>query len=767
MPLPIARRSRPALIRGLVVATVLFVVFVLAGAVALIAGERERSLANDAQQLRNLALVLSQETDRAFFALETVQSGIAEQVTSEGATTPAEFAARLNGYKTFEMLRDRAAGLPYVDAVTLIGNTGQLINFSRYWPIPTVNVADRDYFQALASDPSLRRFVGSPVHNRGSGTWNLYLARAVPNADGALIGLVLGAVRLAYVSDFYNSIDDGDSGVISLVRNDGVLLVSAPDTGGEIGRSYAGPALTTLLTGAPGVTLEQQVSPFDGVPRLLASRRLEHYPISVVVSDSMAAINRHWYRGAAVIGIAAVLTSLIGILCAVLFGRQMRIQRRYADRADWIARHDSLTGLPNRLQFHERAVALLGRDGDGDGDSRMPILLLIDLDYFKAVNDTLGHPIGDMLLQAIAKDLQALAGGERLVARLGGDEFAVLDRVDNWPDDAVRLGDRIIEMVSRTYVLGGNQVSANASIGIASGDLASGHVDQLLSHADLALYQAKGNGRGTSRLFEPNLAARAEARRMLEVDLRQAIKDQIFTLHFQPFYDAASGALRGFEALSRWAHPQRGVVPPGEFIPVAEETGLILPLGDWVIGHACEIAVGWPSELRVAINVSARQFSKVGLVDTVRATLARTGLAASRLELEITETVLLGEPQGVRQVLNELRALGVSIALDDFGTGYSSLGYLRHFPVERLKIDKGFVADIADDPKVAQIVQAMIALGHSLGMPITAEGVETEAQRVELCAAGCDELQGYFFSRPVPADMIPRLLRREAASLSL
>ena len=429
-------------------------------------------------------------------------------------------------------------------------------------------------------------------------------------------------------------------------------------------------------------------------------------------------------------------------------------QRRAESQIAFMARHDALTKLPNRSLLAERIEQAIAQAGRGPGFA----VFCLDLDNFKQINDTLGHQAGDELLCTVADRLRACVREVDTVARLGGDEFAVIQSSLRNSEDAERLARRIVECVGAPYELNGHRAVIGCSVGIslAPGD---GTTDEkLLKNADVALYRAKSDGKGTWRFFEPAMDAELQRRRALELDLREAMERDEFELFYQPLYDLRLDRISGFEALLRWRHPTRGLVGPDQFIPIAEEIGLIIPLGEWVLGRACEQAATWPNELKIAVNVSAAQFRGDDLIDVVANALAASGLPAHRLELEITESVLLANSAETLATLHKMRALGLRIALDDFGTGYSSLSYLRSFPFDKLKIDKSFVWDGTADHGSKLIVRAIISLGKSLGMRTIAEGVETIEQLSLMRAEGCNEAQGFFFSRPVPATDIAATL---------
>jgi diguanylate cyclase (GGDEF)-like protein/PAS domain S-box-containing protein len=420
-----------------------------------------------------------------------------------------------------------------------------------------------------------------------------------------------------------------------------------------------------------------------------------------------------------------------------------------------MAHHDSLTGLPNRAKFREELDQALRHARPNDHIS----VLCLDLDRFKEVNDSLGHPVGDELLKEVAKRLSACLRERDMVCRLGGDEFAIVQFGNEvQASEASSLARRLIEAVEAPYDIQGHQLTIGVSIGISLSPADGDGPDQILKSADLALYRAKTDGRGTYRFFEAGMDARAQARRLLEIDLRAALKRGEFEVYYQPIHDLRSGRIICFEALVRWSHPLRGMIAPLDFIPLAEETGLIVPIGDWVLRRACMDAASWSQAVRVAVNLSPVQFKSRHLLSSVVSALADSGLAAGRLELEITESVLLQETETTLATLHELRGFGVKISMDDFGTGYSSLSYLRSFPFDKIKIDRSFVNELATREDSAAIVRAVTGLGKSLGILTTAEGVETSEQLAVLRSEGCNEVQGYLFNPPRPASEVEKML---------
>jgi diguanylate cyclase (GGDEF)-like protein len=429
-------------------------------------------------------------------------------------------------------------------------------------------------------------------------------------------------------------------------------------------------------------------------------------------------------------------------------------QRQSEVKIEYMAHHDALTDLPNRVLLNERLEQALGKSIHRQ---EMVAVHHLDLDQFKAVNDTFGHPAGDKLLKMVAERLRGLARETDTIARMGGDEFVVVHAPIDDPAETTVLAQRIIALISEPFDLDGHQVTIGASVGIAVGPSDGLRPDLLLRNADLALYRAKGDGRGTFRFFEPVMDLQMQTRRVMERDLRKALPAGEFELHYQPVVNLASGNISGFEALIRWNHPDKGMISPADFIPLAEETGFIVPMGEWVIREACATAAKWPGDLSVAVNISAAQFRGCGLMQVIVGALATSGLHPSRLEIEITETVLLQNRETTLAVLRQLRELGIRIAMDDFGTGYSSLTYLQCFPFDKIKIDRSFVKDITENAGSLNIVRAVAALARGMGMTATAEGVETREQLDRITSEGCNEMQGFLFSRPLPAQEIERL----------
>jgi diguanylate cyclase (GGDEF)-like protein len=874
---------------------------IVAGAALFVDHLHDDAILTTQRNLKGLSAILADQADRSLQAIELVQDGVIEEIRNAKISSEAEYVTAMSSISVHRTLKDRITALPQVNAVTLVDSAGQLINFSRYWPIPPVNIADRDYFKALVADPTRQRFVSEPVPNRGDGTWTIYIARKLSGRDGAFLGLVLGAVQLDYFQELYSRIAPEPDYVFSMFRTDSVLLVRHPHREGSIGRGFATAGAPRLQASGVQGGVIRNVSPIDGQDRLIAAAALAHYPVILSVSRTTAASLAPWRHQAIVLGGAALLllaglgsivvlglrqikgqarlakaeaarsaaeerergertireqhasfgvalnsmmqglcmfdaagtlivmngrfvdlygvppglrgagtsaTALRGHLTALLHpdsrsddafavgssrkqvstssydladGRSVSVvhapvpaggwvcthedvteQRKSEARIAHMARHDALTDLPNRLMLREHMERVLAHVRRGGSAA----VLCLDLDGFKGVNDALGHSAGDELLRLVAARLRERVRDVDLVARLGGDEFAVvLDTAEHAADTAA-LAESLVAALREPFEMQGQQIVIGTSIGIALAQDPDVTAERLLRDADIALYRAKAGGRGTWCFFETGMDAEIQHRRSLEADLHRAVAEEQFEIHYQPVVAAGSRALTGFEALLRWRHPKRGLVSPCEFIPILEEIGLIRPVGAWVLMRACADAAMWPDQIKLAVNLSPVQFAHGSLYDEVAAALTHSNLPAGRLELEITESVLLQESASNLAVLRAFHDLGIRIAMDDFGTGYASLNYLRQFPFDKIKIDQTFVRDLLDGSGNIEIVRATVSLGKALGMSVHAEGVETDGQMRLLEEEGCDELQGYLLSKPQPISHFAGLLAQPSPSLA-
>jgi diguanylate cyclase (GGDEF)-like protein len=775
----------------------------LATNVAVILHLRKSELLDQETQLRNLSLILAEQADRSFQSVDLVISSVAERVTAAGVTDGVSFDRAMAGEDIHLLLREKLSGIPQLDAVLVMSRDGKLINFSRFWPAPAVDISDRDYFRAMKADPALKTYVSEPIQTHVTGNWTIFLAHRVDGANGEFLGLILGAIELKYFEDFYRAISTRSGSTIAIQRLDGVMLARFPQTD-AIGKAFAN-AQHLLSDGLSGTVRE--LSPIDGQMRLKAAHRLTNYPVLALATETEDAALTNWRTIARLMSLGALGCTIAIAVAAFAFGRQWQQKARLDDsRAElrrqeesaaikdaaalqlaYSVKHDALTGLPNRLLLNDRigqAVALARRH------EKKVVVLFLDLDGFKHINDSLGHAVGDKLLQSIAKRLVACVRTSDTVSRQGGDEFIVLlSEVERSEDAGVAAGrvaqavagphaidqhelhvhvavaaGQMLQAVAEAHTIGGHDLYVTASIGVSIYPEDGLDADTLVQHADTAMYQAKENGRQSYCFFESDMNVRAVERQSIEEDLRRAVERQEFVLHYQPIIELATGAITGAEALIRWMHPTRGLVPPVQFIPVAEDCGLMLPIGKWVLREACRqtkawVEAGFPMKT-IAVNVSALEFRDEDFSKNLHAILSETGLGPKFLELELTESVLMKRPEAAAAVLQTLRESGMRVAIDDFGTGYSSLGYLQKFPLDALKIDQSFVCRIGTAGEDTAIVTAVIGMARALKLRVIAEGVETLEQLEFLRAQHCDDAQGYYFSRPVAPKQFVELLKR-------
>jgi diguanylate cyclase (GGDEF)-like protein len=873
--------------RGLIAVGV--VLWLAIGAVggSLIATQRTAILDETWQATGNLAQVLAEQTSRSIENVDLALRALRERlalIATDSAVSP-ELVMR--SAALFGVLGDELNGLPQVDALSVVGVNGQLLNYSRAYPAEALDISDRDYFKHLRDSDDHGIVIGGPAKSLLTGEWTMILARRFMGANGEFAGVVLAVISLGRLEDFYRAAMPANTGV-TVLRRDGTIFVHFPHNELRVGTKLRAEAPWYRLVDAGGGSYRSPGYIDDHVS-LVSVRPLRDFPLVIDVNRTEEVALSGWRRDAIGLAIGAVLAAAAATALLWVFGVQLhrrmlselslarqnaelaqsRMQfdvaldnmsqgvtffdgdqklivcnRRYreicrlshdqtraglslADIIDhrislgsfpdisrddylerrrtlsqpgtpfeavdelsngrvvllcyqplpnggWVtthediterrraeadlafmARHDALTTLANRTLFQERLTEAIATTRPECECA----LLCMDLDGFKVVNDTLGHPVGDALLQAVARRLSSVIRDADTLARLGGDEFSIIQVGLESPDRAAVLAERAIAVVAQPFDIEGNRILIGASVGVAIAPADGTSHEALLRSADIALYLAKSDGRGTYRLFEPEMDARVQKRRGLELDLRHALAADAFELHYQPIVDLQSSTVVGFEALIRWNHPVRGLVSPVDFIPIAEDTGLIVPIGTWVVLQACREATAWPANIGVAVNLSAVQFKGGRLLDAVREALNVSGLAPNRLELEITESVLLQNSDDGQALLHQLRGLGVRIALDDFGTGYSSLSYLRSFPFHKIKIDRSFIGDLITNRDSQIIVCAIIGLAGGLGMTVTAEGVETAEQMEMLRDNGCALVQGDLFSRPVPAAKVAALIR--------
>jgi diguanylate cyclase (GGDEF)-like protein/PAS domain S-box-containing protein len=1003
------------------VRSVVYVGFLLVSAIA-IAGSlivtnlRDQALADQEKHLESVASLLAMSTDRAFKTVEVIQDGLIERMRALGIATAEDYEQRMSGYDNHLMLKDKDAGWAQIGSITLINSRGKLFNFSRFWPLPDIDVTDREFFKVLKSSANLTSFMGEPVRNRANGNWTIHLVRKVSGPNGEFLGLILGAMDMPYFEQHFESVAMGEGSSISLFRDDGVLLARHPSADSSFARFYSqDEVLMNVLSRAKDGAV-QQIGSVEGEERLIAAKRLDHYPFVIVATTTVAATLADWQKSAIeMIGVLLLMVAAFAgsiLLCArqvgmsinkqkvrmdaalhnmrqgllmfnregqlVLFnqrylqmyglapesvkpdstladllrlrkaagtfkgnpdqyaaklvdpagkfrgdpdlatfigegvetkvielpdGRSVSItnqsmpgggwvsthsditemrhaereldrtrsfldtvvdnvpatlvvknahDRRYvvinragerffglsreemigktsdevfskqeADairardeellrstkemflkahplttprngtrivttkkvtvrdddgtprylvnviedvteihraeaRIEHMARHDPLTDLPNRDAFTEQLAVTLERATEAKKNFAV---MYIDLDRFMTIKNIFGSSVGDPLMCEISRRLQSAAEGAFL-ARVGGHKFAVIDEGPQ-PSSAQALADRLLAIGGKEIEIAEHLLRVGITIGVAIFPVHGAEVTTLLGNLDAAFYRAKGESRGSARFFEADMELRLREERALQLDLRSAAGCGELELYYQP-QALIGGEIVGFEALLRWNHPTRGMISPGTFVPIAEESGLIVAIGEWVLREACREAASWPQPLQVALNLSPIQFQHGDLPGLVHSVLLETGLAPGRLELEITENVLIDDFSRGLSILRRLKLLGVRIAMDDFGTGYSSLSYLQSFPFDKIKIDQTFISNLEHNPQSATIVRAVIGLGRGLDLPVVAEGVETREQLAFLTLEACDEVQGYLIGRPLPIADYAELVGRPA-----
>jgi diguanylate cyclase (GGDEF)-like protein/PAS domain S-box-containing protein len=865
--------------RWLIVCGVLLIMAIAIATAFIIGNFRQRALENSERELENTVLLLARHFDQQLNDFELVLNDVVAEIATAGIASPDEFRKYMSTPEMQARLKARVGGSSDATALTVYDDGGWLINTSESQFLPGVNVGDRAYFLTLKSGSAATPRQLESVKSRLSGKLVNVFVRRVSAPNGDFLGVVSRGFAPTRFDDFFSSIALAEDAAIT-VYHQGVLLSRYPHVDGLVGRQLLSMSHFRGRLDKSDHYTSRMVSPIDGKDRLIAARRLKHFPITVCATSTVDAALADWHQQTRYFVVAAGISALLIVAILFLMIRQVSRQHRHAqrhlalkeqrldtavnnlsqgltlfdaqerlvvcnqryiemyglspdkirvgtsfrdvmlhrnevrslhgdpeeartrildniaqgkiivartpngrsvqithrpvpgggwvtthediterrrseDQIEYLAHYDALTSLPNRALFRER----IGKELDALAPGEQIAVLYIDLDEFKGINDSLGHPVGDELLKGVASRLRDCVRETDLVARLGGDEFAIVQTGIRQLSDVVDLVARIYQAIRQPHECLGHQLIADGSIGIALAPDHGSDLDHLLKNADLAMYCAKADGRRTHRFFEPAMGARLQARRSLEMDLRQALADGGFEIHYQPVVDLRSDEVTGCEALLRWRHPRRGMISPAEFIPVAEDTGLINPLGEWVLATACAEAARWPSDIRLAVNVSPIQFKSTTLALTVASALAASGLDASRLELEITEAVLIHDDEAALAILHQLRALGVRIALDDFGTGYSSLSYLQRFPFDKIKIDRCFVNDIASPGGSSSIVQAVVNIATARNMTTTAEGVETDQQKQLLRALGCTEMQGFLFSPAISAGEIAQLLQ--------
>lgn len=882
--------------RRLLVAGASLLLLLLAALGLMIWQLHKDDLAEVRQNVSTLGLAISEQTTRSLQAGDLVLQDLRRQIAGLRLETAEDFKAKLANEDLFKFLKDRADFLPQVDAFTVIAADGKLVNFSRQWPVPQTDLADRDYVAWFRDHDTADAFVSRPVQNRGTGAWTVYIVRRLNAPSGRFIGMVLAAVDLDYFEEFFKALTANAGTTVTLLRNDGTALTSYPPTA-KIGDVLpeASPWHRIVKQGPEVFETQGVLAPGK---RIVSVHPLKDYPLVINVSvaewDALAA----WVRTSAAAGLCALMAiACVGLLLRALLRQFRRLeesetllasrnmaleatQRRLQDQAgelsagralmaeqsatlqvalshmnqgimmvttdgtvavcngraaamldlpqdliasrpsfgvlvayqrsigdfgitsanpctygfeeamagprhyererpngrilevqtvpitgggmvrtytditerrrselqvQFMARHDGLTGLLNRTAFQDRLESLL-RDAAGNGQHLA--VFYMDLDGFKLINDTHGHAAGDELLVAVANRMRSVLRDTDIVARMGGDEFAVIQSPSKTRGGAVELATRMLATIGEPFPLDAGRCSVGISIGVALYPDHSVNAAELLRNADTALYRAKAAGKRTFCIWDPGLDEGQQSMFLLEQDLARALPERQFFLEYQPIVDSSTLDVVRFEALLRWDHPTRGVITPTNFIGIAERCGLIVPIGLWVLEAACAAAAAWPWPLDVSINLSPVQFARGGLAAQIEQVLQRTGLHPARLNLEVTEGVLLEGTGQVLRTMSRLRQLGIRFSLDDFGTAHAGLTYLRRFTFDVLKVDKSFVQDAVRTPEARAILGAIQAIGAACNLQVVAEGVETAAELAVVRELRCAHVQGYLTGRP-------------------
>ena len=672
---------------------------------------------------------------------------------------------RDGGRRTLEELKERGLLLPdLLFTVSIADRHGTIIDSTA--ALPRGGVAEEEYFRTQRDSDAF--YVGRPARGPADET-NLQFSRRLNAADGSFDGVVIVMVGAGYFVSGYETAKLGEHGVLAIVGIDGIVRVRRS---GEV--AFAGDAVNygTAISTIAAVDSVPTISAnsWDGVKRWTSARELYGFPLAILVGlsvdEQLAGVRReartYWWRAGAGSLSVIVLAALLGRMSWQLTQIRLRegeIKLEHAKRVEYLAYHDGLTGLPNRSMYSKllsQSISEAHRYG------RRLAVAFLDLDRFKQINDTLGHAAGDQLLQDVAKRLKLCVRESDTVARLGGDEFVVLLPELSDVKHAAVIAEKILLAIAKPFTLIGQEFRVTASIGISTYPLDGLDEQTLTKNADVAMYKAKAEGKNNFQFYAESLNTNSLERLTLEASLRHALEHQEFRLRYQAKRDMHSGRITGTEALLRWEHPDLGLVAPMQFIPVAEECSLMLPIGKWVLRTACAQNVAWQKagapRLKMAVNLTGRQFFDEHLIEDVTAILESTGMDAGLLEFEISERLLIRDVESTLRVLGKLKRLGIGIAIDDFGTGYSSLASLQRFPLNTIKIDRSLVAGICAGSENMEFAEAVIAMGKNLSLTVVAQGVETREQAEFLRNHSCDELQGFYLSRPLPPDEFAKLL---------
>ncbi len=720
------------------------------GAVILLVRGYADDLAKAEGDLANLALALQERTEGILQPIETVLGDVVGRIP-QASLRANEFDGFAGSQATKVVLAGASCVLPQIVRIDLINAKGRLVGTSNPRPVSgSIYMNDTSYYEALATDPSLVLYLSEPMKIRATGRRVLSLARKIKDTEGNFLGIIVSTIDLSHFETIYRDHLKTRSLSITLYRRDGIILAHAPHPERVLGRRIwrpNTPLQRMIARNSP--TLIRDASWIDRRERLVALHPLAHYPAGIAVSRTVAELMAGQRLEARLIGFVAYLMGIAIDTASLLGLRHVRTGILRAASESYLSRHDMLTKLPNRLFFAEelRRTFLASQRGGTDF-----ALHLLDLNRFKDINDNHGHGVGDEIIKTVARRLRERLRKSDFIARIGGDEFAIIQRPTRGRQPVTDLVTAVQASMKTPCTAANTEIDIALSIGVAIASSDGKTPTELMRSADIALYAAKSDPDNSHRLYDPSIKDSRAERRALEGALKSAHENREFELFYQPILDLATNRMWGCEALVRWKHPAKGMISPLQFIPTAEESGLIGPIGDWILEEACSTAMTWDLPLSVAVNLSPVQFKRRDVFASVKKALDMSGMPAHRLVLEVTESVKLTEE--ATTTLKRLKGLGVSISLDDFGTGYASMSYLSSFPFDKIKIDQSFVRGMMESADSRAIIKATIGLANDLRMSTTAEGVETQEQLNALRSAGASQAQGYFIAKPMPREAI-------------
>lgn len=730
--------------------SILIAAAALVCAVYLLVRGHSDEIARAEGDLANLALTLQERTDAVFRSIENVLRDVIGKIPQSSLT--ADEFDKFGALKTTKsILAEASQSLPQIIRINLLNARGRVVGSSIPGPISnSAYQRDASYYRALSTDPSLLLYLSEPVRIETTGKRVLSLARKINDTEGNFLGIIASTVDLSYFDKLYEDHLRSHSQAITLYRRDGLILSHSPADKRTLGRKIwlpNTPLQRMIAKNTP--TLIRDISWIDARERLIALHPLTNYPSGIAVSRTVAELMAGRRFEARLIRFIAYLIDVAIDTASLLGLKQVRTGILRAASESYLSRHDILTKLPNRQFFTEELKQTLLASRKSGTDFA---LHLLDLTRFKDINDNHGHGAGDEVLKTVARRLRERLRRGDFIARIGGDEFAIIQRPIKGQQQVIDLITALQAALKVPCTIANTEIEVGLSIGVAIASSNTKTSTEIMRSADIALYEAKSDPDSTYRIYDASMKDSRAERRALEGALKSALENREFELFYQPILDLTTNQMWGCEALVRWNHPTKGMISPLQFIPTAEESGLIGPIGDWILEEACSTAMTWALPLKVAINLSPVQFQRRDVFASVTKALTASGMAPQRLILEITESVKLTEE--ATATLKRLKALGVSIALDDFGTGYASMSYLRSFPFDKIKIDQSFVRGMLSSADSSAIVKATISLANDLKMSTTAEGVETEEQLNALRLAGASQAQGYLIAKPMPREAV-------------